>query len=166
MAATLRCRPLTGPILVTGGAGFVGSHVVEALIHAGYEVRVLDHRQGPEGAEWIEGDVRDSHSVAAAVARVGAVCHQAAMSETSALGDAPDLVAVNDFGTAVLLTGLADRRFAGRLVLGSSAAVYGAGVYACPGHGGVRPPTGWASRLPRTSRPACASAAEGIGSPR
>ncbi len=128
---------MTGPILVTGGAGFVGSHVVDALLHAGWEVRVLDRRRGPDGAEWIEGDVRDAHTVAAAVAGVDAVCHHAAM--TGDYDDAADCVATNDFGTAVLLSGLADRGFAGRLVLGSSTVVYGEGLYACASHGSVRP---------------------------
>jgi dTDP-L-rhamnose 4-epimerase len=142
---------MQGPILITGGAGFIGSHVVDALLDAGHEVRVLDallpaaHRERPEyvdaRAEWIEGDVRDPHTVAAAVAGVGAVSHQAAMVGLGTdIGDIADYVAHNDFGTAVLLHALADRGFAGRLVLASSMVVYGEGRYACPEHGIVRPP--------------------------
>ena len=142
---------MQGPILVTGGAGFIGSHVVDALLDAGHEVRVLDvllpaaHRERPEyvdaRAEWIEGDVRDPHTVAAAVAGVGAVSHQAAMVGLGTdIGDIADYVAHNDFGTAVLLHALADRGFAGRLVLASSMVVYGEGRYACAEHGIVRPP--------------------------
>jgi dTDP-L-rhamnose 4-epimerase len=142
---------MRGTILVTGGAGFIGSHVVDALVAAGHEVRVLDvllpaaHRERPEyldpRAEWIDGDVRDPDTVAAAVAGVDAVSHQAAMVGLGTdIEDIADYVANNDFGTAVLLRALAERRFRGRLVLASSMVVYGEGRYACPEHGVVRPP--------------------------
>jgi dTDP-L-rhamnose 4-epimerase len=140
-----------GPILVTGGAGFIGSHVVDALLDAGHEVRVLDvllpaaHRERPgyldARAEYIEGDVRDPATVAGAVAGVAAVSHQAAMVGLGTdISDVPDYVAHNDFGTAVLLHALAARAFSGRLVLASSMVIYGEGRYACPEHGVVRPP--------------------------
>ncbi len=135
-------------ILVTGGAGFIGSHVVDALLEAGDEVRVLDaflpaaHRERPAylnpRAELIEGDVRDPDVVARAVEGVSAVSHQAAMVGLGVdIGDIADYVAHNDLGTAVLLRAL--RGFTGRLVLGSSMVVYGEGRYRCPEHGVVRP---------------------------
>ena len=138
-------------ILVTGGAGFIGSHVVDALLDDGHDVRVLDsllaaaHRERPDyldpRADWIEGDVRDPETVARAVAGVGAVSHQAAMVGLGLdIGDIADYVAHNDLGTAVLLRALAARGFRGRLVLASSMVVYGEGRYACPEHGIVRPP--------------------------
>src|SRR4051794_22726331 len=141
---------MDGPILVTGGAGFIGSHVVDALLEDWHAVRVLDvllpaaHRRRPdyldERAEWIEGDVRDPGTTARAVAGVSAVSHQAAMVGLGAdIGDIADYVAHNDLGTAVLLRALAARGFAGRLVLASSMVVYGEGRYACPEHGIVRP---------------------------
>ncbi len=142
---------MSGPILVTGGAGFIGSHVVDALLEAGREVRVLDvllpaaHRERPEyldpRAEWIEGDVRDPGTVARAVEGVGAVSHQAAMVGLGTdIGDIADYVGHNDLGTAVLLRALAAGGFRGRLVLASSMVIYGEGRYACAEHGVVRPP--------------------------
>ena len=135
-------------ILVTGGAGFIGSHVVDALLEAGEDVRVLDaflpaaHRERPvyldPRAELVEGDVRDPDTVARAVEGVSAVSHQAAMVGLGVdIGDIADYVAHNDLGTAVLLRAL--RGFTGRLVLGSSMVVYGEGRYRCPEHDVVRP---------------------------
>ena len=137
-------------ILVTGGAGFIGSHVVDALLEAGEEVRVLDaflpaaHRERPAyldpAADLIEGDLRDPAVAERAVAGVSHVCHQAAMVGLGVdLGDMPAYVGHNDLATAELLRALAARRFDGRLVLASSMVVYGEGRYACPEHGVVAP---------------------------
>jgi dTDP-L-rhamnose 4-epimerase len=138
-------------ILVTGGAGFIGSHVVDALVAAGREVRVLDtlletaHDGVPDylnpAVDFIRGDLRDSGTVDGALNDVTAVCHQASMVglETS-FEDAADYVAHNDLGTAVLLAAMARRAFTGRLVLASSMVIYGEGRYACPVHGVVPAP--------------------------
>jgi len=138
-------------VLITGGAGFVGGHVADALLTAGHDVRLLDdlhpaaHAAGiapdlPEGAEWVRGDVRDPATVARALRGVDAVCHQAAMVGLGTdIGDIVDYVTHNDVGTAVLLRELARARFAGRLVQASSMVVYGEGRYRCPEHGRVRP---------------------------
>jgi dTDP-L-rhamnose 4-epimerase len=135
-------------ILVTGGAGFVGSHVVDALLAEGREVRVLDsllaHASVPgylaPDADLIEGDVRDPATVERALAGVEHVCHQAGMVGLgSSFLDIADYVSHNDTGTAVLLRALARAGFSGRLVLASSMVVYGEGRYTCHDHGVVRP---------------------------
>ncbi|MFE2887054.1 NAD-dependent epimerase/dehydratase family protein [Streptomyces sp. NPDC059272] len=118
-------------VLVTGGAGFIGSHVVEALTARGHEAVVFDLRDGL--------DVRSPQAVASALPDVDAVCHQAAMVGLgTGFGDAADYVSHNDLGTAVLLTAMADAGLR-RLVLAGSMVVYGEGAYACEKHGPVRP---------------------------
>lgn len=131
-------------VLVTGGAGFIGSHVADALVAAGHEVRVLDAVDtGGEPAgdlEYHRGDVRDAGAVHAAAAGVDAVCHQAAMVGLGVdFADTPAYVSHNGTGTAVLLSVLHEQRFRGRLVLASSMVVYGEGRYRCIQHGLVRP---------------------------
>jgi dTDP-L-rhamnose 4-epimerase len=129
--------------LVTGGAGFIGSHIVDALLARGDDVRVLDTRPCymTYDIEQIVGDVADAEVVRRAVAGVDAVCHQAAMVGLGLnIGDIADYVRNNDLGTAVLLRELAARRFAGRLVLASSMVVYGEGSYSCPRHGEAAAP--------------------------
>jgi dTDP-L-rhamnose 4-epimerase len=128
-------------VLVTGGAGFIGSHVVDALVAGGHEVCVLD--MVPAAAESVDlhrADVRDADAVRAATVGVDAVCHQAAMVGLGVdFADAPAYVSHNDAGTAVLLSTLHEQRFRGRVVLASSMVVYGEGRYRCWAHGLVRP---------------------------
>ena len=135
-------------VLVTGAAGFIGSHVTQTLRAAGHDVVGLDcfhpaahHRSGRLSSEpgLIVGDTRDPATVRAALHGVDAVCHQAAMVGLGVdLLDAPDYVSCNDFGTAVLLAELT-RAGVGRLVLASSMVVYGEGGYLCTAHGPQRP---------------------------
>jgi dTDP-L-rhamnose 4-epimerase len=147
-------------ILVVGGAGFVGSHVVDQLVAAGRRVRVLDslhplaHTGQPDylnpEAEYVWRDIRDRDAVLAALAGVDAVSHQAAMVGLGIdLGDLPAYVAHNCLGTAVLLEAMHARRFAGRLVLAASMVVYGEGRYRCERHGVVTPPPRSVERLAR-----------------
>ncbi|MET8804069.1 NAD-dependent epimerase/dehydratase family protein [Streptomyces sp. NPDC004546] len=120
-------------VLVTGGAGFIGSHVVEALRAHGHEPLVYDVREDP-GA-----DVRSPASVARALAGVDAVCHQAAMVGLgNGVADAAEYVSRNDLGTAVLVAAMAEAGVR-HLVLAGSMVVYGEGRYECPRHGLVRP---------------------------
>ena len=104
-------------VLVTGGAGFIGSHVAVALASAGHDVLMLDsfhpaaHRSAPEppgGLPLVVGDVRDAETVERAVRGVDAVVHQAAMVGMGVdLADLPEYVGCNDLGTAVLLAAMA-----------------------------------------------------------
>ncbi len=143
---------MDGLTLVTGGAGFIGSHVVDELVGGGARVRILDHLHpaahggeppgylNPE-AEWIRGDVRDPEAVERGLEGVTAISHQAAMVGLGVdIGDIADYASHNDLGTAVLLRALARRGFGGRLVLASSMVVYGEGRYRCTEHGIVPAP--------------------------
>jgi len=146
-------------VLVTGGAGFIGSHVVDELLDAGHDVVVVDglHEAAhggiaPSGldprARYHRVDLVDTDAVVRLLAGVDAVSHQAAMV---GLGlDFADVVAfarANDLGTASLLRALHDVGFAGRLVLASSMVVYGEGAYTCVDHGPVVPAPRDPSRL-------------------
>jgi dTDP-L-rhamnose 4-epimerase len=120
-------------VLVTGGAGFIGSHVVEALRSHGHEPVVYDVVADPSA------DVRDPAAVARALVGVDAVCHQAAMVGLGdGVADAAEYVSRNDLGTAVLLAAMAEAGVR-RLVLAGSMVVYGEGRYECRRHGVVRP---------------------------
>ncbi|MFF8293479.1 NAD-dependent epimerase/dehydratase family protein [Streptomyces sp. NPDC016309] len=134
-------------VLVTGGAGFIGSHIIASLRRAGHEPVVLDallpsaHPTAPDPpeVEFLHADVRDATSTRAALRGVDAVCHQAAMVGLGKdLADTPAYVSCNDLGTAVLLAAMADTGVR-RLVLAGSMVVYGEGRYECPRHGVVRP---------------------------
>jgi dTDP-L-rhamnose 4-epimerase len=137
-------------VLVTGGAGFIGSHLVDLLVADGREVRVLDcfhpaaHSRRPDylnpAAELIVGDLADADVAARAVDGVDAVSHQASMVGLGQdFADVGDYAWSNDLATARLLAALEQRRFAGPLVLASSMVVYGEGGYECARHGAVRP---------------------------
>lgn len=121
-------------VLVTGGGGFIGSHLVEALLKAGHEVRVLDNfstgrRENLASAagrlEVVEGDVRDSAAAAAAVRGREAVCHLAALpSVPRSFRDPFSSFAVNAGGTVKVLEA-ARRAGVRRFIYSSSSSVYG-----------------------------------------
>jgi dTDP-L-rhamnose 4-epimerase len=139
-------------ILVTGGAGFIGSHIVDALIERGHRVTVLDalvdqvHSDGgPQyvnpGAEFLQGDVCDAALVDRALEGVEVVYHKAAeVGVGQSMYEIARYVRANDLGTAVLLEAIVKRRPQIRkLVVASSMSIYGEGAYACDTCGPVQP---------------------------
>jgi dTDP-L-rhamnose 4-epimerase len=137
-------------VLLTGGAGFIGTHVTAALLAAGHTVVILDSghpaahsKPLPERVAGVPvqiADLRQRDAVADALRGVDVVVHQAAMVGMGVdLADLPEYVGSNDLATAVLLAEMA-RAKVRRLVLASSMVVYGEGSYACLHHGSQRPP--------------------------
>src|SRR3989442_11468351 len=140
--------------LITGGAGFIGSHLAEALIVSGHDVVLLDSMveqvHGPRpakpahtDAEFIHGDVRSVETVAHALAGVDNVVHMAAETAVGqSMYEIARSVDVNDHGTAAVLQAIVERPAqVRRLVLFSSRAVYGEGLYTCSRCGEVNPST-------------------------
>lgn len=131
-------------ILVTGGAGFIGSHLVDALIERGHSVRILDSLveqvHGPtvpshlnSQAEFIKGDVCDAELVAKALEGIEVVYHQAAeVGVGQSMYEIVRYVKANDLGTAVLLEEMLKRptQFK-KLIVASSMSIYGEGAYRC-----------------------------------
>ncbi|MBK7706935.1 MAG: GDP-mannose 4,6-dehydratase [Acidobacteria bacterium] len=131
-------------ILVTGGAGFVGSHLVDELVAKGHRVRILDSlvEQVHGGripdylntdAEFVQADVRDAEWVSKALDGIDAVYHQAAaVGVVQSMYEIARFVDVNDLGTAVLLDEIVKRRDRIRkLVVASSMSIYGESTYFC-----------------------------------
>jgi dTDP-L-rhamnose 4-epimerase len=129
-------------VLITGGAGFIGSHLSDALIARGYRVRVLDSlvEQVHGGAdrpeylsddvELIVGDVRERGLVREALDGADAVVHLAArVGVGQSMYEIDEYVSANTHGTAVLLEALLDKPV-GKLVVASSMSIYGEGLYA------------------------------------
>lgn len=147
--------------LVTGGAGLIGSHIVEQLLEKGYDVRILDnlepetHPQGkpswiPEQAEFMLGDMKSKDDVVRALDGVDVVFHQAAYG-----GFAPEItkyVATNSLGTAYIFDAIRENNFPiKKIVTASSQGVYGEGAYTCPTHGMVHPTSRPLSQLESAS---------------
>ena len=167
-------------VLVTGGAGFIGSHLVDALLAAGHEVRVLDaldpqvHGGLRERGEWPEylaegcekvlGDVRDREALCRALDGIEVLYHQAAaVGVGQSMYEIERYVDANTRGTAVLLDVLANERHTvGKLIVASSMSIYGEGAYRCPAHGVVypqlRPESQLAARSWEMGCPVCGQA--------
>ena len=133
-------------ILVTGGAGFIASHLVDALVKRGYRVRVLDcldtqvHGKRPRwpnyrnpGAEYVRGDVRDARGVAKAVRGVSVVFHEAAaVGVGQSMYQIAKYISINTLGTGVLLEQILEQRAEVRkMIVASSMSIYGEGKYHC-----------------------------------
>jgi dTDP-L-rhamnose 4-epimerase len=135
--------------LVTGGAGFIGSHIADGLLRQGYDVRVLDSlepRVHPKGVpryldrsiEFIEGDVLDRAALEQALAGADVVFHQAAYQDY--MPDYSKFFHANTVSTALLFEIIRERRLPVRkVVVASSQSVYGEGQYYCKTDGRVYP---------------------------
>lgn len=113
-------------VLVTGGSGFIGSHVVDRLLGAGYDVRVFDKvRPLQEKVEWYRGDLLEAKDSLEACADIEAVFHLAAIADVNVALSHPELcLQVNEIGTLNLLKS-ATAKEAERIVLASTTWVYG-----------------------------------------
>src|SRR5256714_13342117 len=132
-------------VLITGGAGFIGSHLADELLRHGYGVRVFDNLapqvHGPERSrpyyldsdiELIAGDIRDAASLQKALKGMDAVFHLAAMVGVGqSMYEVAEYTAVNNTGTAILLQTLLERPVE-RLIVSSSMSLYGEGLYRAP----------------------------------
>lgn len=116
-------------VLVTGGAGFIGSHISDALVADGHDVVVVDTTGPcPRGARYFDGNILDGQAWVANLAHVDAVCHQAAKVGIGPADDITSFVNNNAVGLAVGLEAIVRTGWAGRFVLASSVTVYGEGL--------------------------------------
>ena len=135
--------------LVTGGAGFIGSHIADALLREDVEVTILDNLEPrvharnvrpniPDGARFFSGDVRDKSAWEQALEKVDIVFHEAAYQDY--MPDYSKFFHTNVVGTALMFEVIRERKLQiAKVVVASSQAVYGEGQYDCPEHGLVLP---------------------------
>jgi len=147
--------------LVTGGAGFIGSHLVNSLLGQGYRVRVLDNLHPqihgpdrqlpdcfPDEVEFVLGDVRDEQVLKYALKDVAKVFHLVAETGVGqSMYEAGSYARTNVVGTATLWDAIHSVGAVEKVILASSRAVYGEGTYSCPNCGRVRPESRSQARL-------------------
>lgn len=136
-------------VLVTGGAGFIGGHLVDAFIKEGYRVRVLDNLSPPthngrlpewfnKKAEFIKGDVRSKKDWIRALKDVSYVMHLAAYMDFHP--DFSSYFIINSAGAALLYEVIAEKKLpVKKIIIASSQSVYGEGKYICSRHGIIYP---------------------------
>ena len=136
-------------VLITGGAGFIGSHTADRLLKKGYKVRILDnlqkpvHMKGkpdylPDDLEFIEGDVRDKATLENAMEGVDAIYHLAAYQDY--LPDFSTYFHVNSVSTALIYEIIVEKALpVKKVIVASSQAVLGEGLYRCEDHGELIP---------------------------
>jgi len=136
---------MSNHVLITGGAGFIGSHLADALLARGHRVRALDNLSPQvhgadasrpdylnEDVELVQGDVRDPDAVHRALKGIDVVYHlAAAVGVGQSMYEIAQYTSVNNLGTAVLLEALAAKPVE-RLIVASSMSLYGEGLYRCP----------------------------------
>jgi dTDP-L-rhamnose 4-epimerase len=137
-------------VLVTGGAGFIGSHLVDRLLREGFRVRVLDsldpkvHPNGLPGylsneVEFLEGDITDRATLSHALQGVDYISHQAAYQDY--MPDFSKFVSVNASATALIYELIVQKRLPiKKVIVASSQALYGEGQFQCSKHGLFLPP--------------------------
>jgi dTDP-L-rhamnose 4-epimerase len=162
-------------VLVTGGAGFIGSHIIELLLERGYQVRVYDQlvkqvhgdagpKFVPKEVEFVQGDMRDADTLRRALGGVELIVHDAAeVGVGQSMYEIVRYVDANTAGTAVLLELLANEPHqVEKIVVASSMSIYGEGAYFCASDGEVYPRVRseeqlarheWEVRCPNCERP-------------
>jgi dTDP-L-rhamnose 4-epimerase len=140
-------------VLVTGGAGFVGSHIVDEYIKKGYDVTVIDnltdqvHHDEPtylnDDAEYVWGDIRDRELMTDLLEAADVLNHQASVVGVGqSMYEVERYVEVNTLGTARLLDIIVDEKIElKKMVIASSMSIYGEGEYYCPGCNLIRHPS-------------------------
>jgi len=144
---------MSSQVLITGGAGFVGSHLADALLEQGHRIRILDslspqvHPNGwPDylnsAVELVSGDMRDLDAVSRALRGVDTVVHlAAAVGVGQSMYEISHYMGANTQGTANLLQAILDTKAEIRkVIVASSMSIYGEGKYLCPACGEVSPP--------------------------
>jgi dTDP-L-rhamnose 4-epimerase len=170
-------------VLVTGGAGYIGSHLVDGLVARGYDVVVLDslvpqvHRSGTwpsyvnPKAQYVRGDVRDRDAFQPLVLDADAVVHfAAAVSVGQSMYEVDRYVDINTRGTALLLDILVNQKHhVSKVIVASSIGVYGEGAYVCrtcgPQAPGIRPAAQLAARDWEQRCPRCGASVQSIPTP-